>query len=220
MTLNMPAKHSLRSASLLLTIFISLFYNPIATKAIGEAGTLPAFADFSKSVQNGDAKALRGVYVEDVFALPIVQQPSGGPAFVSNNDGEITQFGMASQYGNVGLLAHNHLSGKSFSELLVGQQVRLVYGDGKIETFVITEILRYQALQPTSPYSSFRNLDKTEETLTAEQMFKRVYLGDRHVTFQTCIAAYGNQSWGRMFVIAVPKSEYLSLDWQHMQISQ
>jgi hypothetical protein len=62
--------------------------------------------------------------------------------------------------------------------------------------------------------------DKTEETLTAEQMFKRVYLGDRHVTFQTCIKAYGNQSWGRMFVIAVPKSQYLSLDWQHMQTPQ
>ena len=220
MTLNMPIKATVRSTSLLLTIVISLFYNTLSTKAAGTPGTLPAFADFSKSVQNGDGKALGGVYVDDVLALPVVQQPSGNPAFVSNNDGEITQFGMASQYGNIGLLAHNHLSGKSFSELLVGQQVRLVYGDGKIETFVITEILRYQALQPTSPYSSFRNLDNTEETLTAEQMFKQVYLGDRHVTFQTCIEAYGNQSWGRMFIIAVPKSQYLSLDWQHMQISQ
>jgi hypothetical protein len=220
MTLNMPVKHTVRSASLLLTILVSLFYNPIATKAIGESGILPAFADFAKSVQNGDVKALRGVYVDDVLALPIVQQPSGSSAFVSNNDGEITQFGMASQYGNIGLLAHNHLSGKSFAELAVGKQVRLVYGDGRIESFMITEVLRYQALQPTSPYSSFRSLDKTEETLTAEQMFKRVYLGDRHITFQTCIEAYGNLSWGRLFVIAVPKSEYLSLDWQHMQTPQ
>jgi hypothetical protein len=141
MTLSIPAKQSLQRTSLLLAIIISLFYNPISAKAIGESGSLPAFADFSKSVQNGDAKALRGVYVEDVLALPIIQQPSGNPAFVSNNDGEITQFGMASQYGNLGLLAHNHLSGESFSDLLIGQQVRLVYGDGKIETFVITEIL-------------------------------------------------------------------------------
>lgn len=219
MTLNMP-KYTVRSASLLLTIIISLFYNPLSTKAIGDAAALPAFADFSKSVQNGDAKALRGVYVDDVLALPIVQQPSGSPAFVSNNDNEITQFGMASQYGNVGLLAHNHLSGKSFIELAIGKQVRLVYGDGRIESFVIIEVLRYQALQPTSPYSSFRNLDKTEETLTAEQMFKRVYLGDRHVTFQTCIEAYGNLSWGRLFVIAIPKSQYISLDWQHMHTAQ
>lgn len=220
MTLSIQARQTVRSTSLLLAIFVSLFYNPLSTQAMGSAVSLPVFADFSKSVQNGEAKALRGVYVESVLALPIIQQPSGSAAFVSGNDGEITQFGMASQYGNIGLLAHNHLSGKSFAELAIGQQVRLVYGDGKIETFVITEVLRYQALQPTSPYSSFRNLDKTDETLTAEQMFKRAYLGDRHVTFQTCIDAYGNASWGRIFIIAVPKSQYRSLDWMNMQSLQ
>lgn len=220
MTLSIQARQTVRSTSLLLAIFVSLFYNPLSTQAMGSAVSLPVFADFSKSVQNGEAKALRGVYVENVLALPIIQQPSGSAAFVSGNDGEITQFGMASQYGNIGLLAHNHLSGKSFAELAIGQQVRLVYGDGKIETFVITEVLRYQALQPTSPYSSFRNLDKTDETLTAEQMFKRAYLGDRHVTFQTCIDAYGNASWGRIFIIAVPKSQYRSLDWMNMQSLQ
>jgi hypothetical protein len=220
MTLSIQARQTVRSTSLLLAIFVSLFYNPLSTQAMGSAVSLPVFADFSKSVQNGEAKVLRGVYVENVLALPIIQQPSGSAAFVSGNDGEITQFGMASQYGNIGLLAHNHLSGKSFAELAIGQQVRLVYGDGKIETFVITEVLRYQALQPTSPYSSFRNLDKTDETLTAEQMFKRAYLGDRHVTFQTCIDAYGNASWGRMFIIAVPKSQYRSLDWMNMQSLQ
>ncbi len=154
---------------------------------------------------------LRGVYVDEVFALPIIQQPAGSPAFVSTNDGEVTQFGMPSQYGNIGLLAHNNLSGKLFSALAIGQQVRLVYGDGKIETFVIAEVLRYQALQPASPYSSFRNMDNTEETLSAHEMFTKAYLGDHHVTFQTCIEAYGNSSWGRMFVIAVPQSEYISI---------
>lgn len=173
--------------------------------------TLPAFGDFSRSVQNGDAGTLRGVYVADVFALPIVQQPAHSAGFVSSNDGEVTQFGMASQYGNIGLLAHNHLSGKSFSQLAVGQEVRLVYGNGKIENFVITEVLRYQALQPTSPYSSFRNLGK-DETLSAEQMFKRVYFGDHHVTFQTCINASGNSSWGRLFIIAVPKTQHVGAD--------
>jgi hypothetical protein len=38
-------------------------------------------------------------------------------------------------------------------------------------------------------------------------MFKRVYFGDRHLTFQTCIAKDGEASWGRLFVIAVPKPE-------------
>ena len=219
MTLNLQTTRTVRSTSLLIVIFISLFYNPLSTQAMDNAVTLPAFVDFSRSVQNGDAGTLGGVYVADVFALPIVQQPTSSPAFVSSSDGVVTQFGMASQYGNIGLLAHNHLSGKSFSQLAVGQEVRLVYGDGKVEVFVITEVLRYQALQPTSPYSAFRNQDK-DETLSAEQMFKRVYLGDHHITFQTCINANGNSSWGRLFIIAVPKVQYDGFDRLNTHIQQ
>jgi hypothetical protein len=204
MTLNTQTTRTARSTSLLVVFLISLFYNPLSTKALGNVVTLPNLTDFSKSVQNGKADVLRGVYVNDVLALPVAQQPYGNAGYVSNIDGEITQFGMASQYGNIGLLAHNHLSGRSFSQLAVGQEVRLVYGDGTTQSFIITEVMQFQALQPTSPYSSFRNLSK-DETLTAEQMFKRVYLGDRHVTFQTCIEANGNTSWGRLFIIAVPK---------------
>ena len=208
MTLNTRITQAARSTSLLLALFLSFFYNPISTRALEPASTLPTFGEFSKSVQNGDAKALRGVYISDVLALPIVQQPAGNAGYVSSTDGVITQFRMAAQYGNIGLLAHNHLSGRLFSQLAVGQEVRLVYGDGTIETFVINEIQRYQALQPTSPYSSFRNLNK-DETLTAEQMFKRVYFGDRHVTFQTCINSDGNASWGRLFILATPKPQVL-----------
>ena len=215
-----PHKTTTRSASLLLAIFASLFYRPIYTQALGNIAVLPSLADFSKSVQNGNAQELRGVYVDGIFALPVVQQPSGTPAFVSSLEGELTQFGMPASYGNIGLLAHNHLSGRLFSDLAGGQQVRLIYGDGKIETFVITEILRYQALQPASPYSSFRSLDQNDETLTADQLFKRVYLGDRHVTFQTCIQAYGNSSWGRLFIIAMPKSDYTSLTWPRLENNQ
>ena len=212
MTLNTKTTQTARSTSFLLAIFISLFYRPINTQALGNAVSLPTFAEFSKSVQNGDTKALRGVYVTDMFAFPVVQQPTSNPAFVSANDGELTQFSMVSQYGNVGLLAHNHLSGRVFADLKVGQEVRLVYGDGRIEIFVISEVLHYQALQPNSAYSSFRNVDKEESTLTAEQMFKRAYFGDRHVTFQTCINAYGNASWGRLFVIATPKPQIAGMD--------
>lgn len=206
MTLTTQTKQTTHSTVLLFALFLSLFNSPIHAQALIGASTLPTFADFSKSVQNGDAKTLRGVYVTDLFALPVIQQPGSTPGYVSTTDGELTQFGMANQYGNVGLLAHNHLSGKLFSQLAVGQEVRLVYGDGSIEIFVISEVLHYQALQPSSPYSSFRNMDKKgDATLTAEQMFKRAYFGDRHVTFQTCIDAYGNPSWGRLFVIATPK---------------
>ena len=208
MTLKNRIKRTTLNASLLAAIFISLFINAIPALAASDPN-LPTFTDFSKTVQNGKATDLRGVYVSDVLALPVVQQPSNNAGYVSSTDGEATQFRMASQYGNIGLLAHNHLSGKLFAQLAAGQEVRLVYGDGKVETFVVLEVLKYQALQPNSPYSEFRNMnDSKSKTLSAEQMFKRVYFGDKHVTFQTCIEKDGSLSWGRLFVIAIPKAEY------------
>jgi len=185
----------------LATFFITpgFAHSPRYSKSV-----ISNFQEFYSPIQNGEAAVIRGVYVSDILALPVVQQPENDPYYVSSQDGEVTQFAIASRYGNVGLLAHNNLSGKSFSKLLVGQEVQLVYGDGRIEQFVITEVLHFQALQPESQQSLFLNLDASE-TLSANQMFDRVYNGSRHLTFQTCIKANGNASWGRLFVIATPE---------------
>ena len=190
---------------LLVFVIFTVFFSPIiATPMVKEGNSLPDFRDFAQPLKNSDVNTLSGVYVPNVLALPVIQQPSGNTGYVSNKDDQATQFAMASQFGSVGLLAHNYLSGRFFAELTVGQEVRLVYGNGRVEFFVITEILRYQALEPNSQLSSFRSLEHSE-VLSAEQMFKRVYAGERHVTFQTCIAANGNVSWGRLFVVAKPK---------------
>ncbi|HRJ74870.1 MAG TPA: hypothetical protein PLX90_02685, partial [Anaerolineales bacterium] len=56
------------------------------------------------------------------------------------------------------------------------------------------------------PYSNFIDLN-TQEFLTAEGLFNKVYRGDFHVTLQTCIEKDGDLSWGRLFIIAKPISE-------------
>ncbi len=196
-----------RNTILLFTIFVSLILSPIPALALGHGNALPNFAELTRSVQPNQAGLLRWVDVPGVLALPVVQQPVGSIAYVSTTDGEITQFEMASEVGNVGLLAHNNLSGRYFTRLNYGQEVRLVYGDGTVEYFVVTQIVKFQALQPTNPYSSFRDLTSTE-LLSARQLFDRVYRGDRHVTFQTCIDANGDASWGRLFVIATPRPHH------------
>jgi hypothetical protein len=191
--------------NLLVFALATFFITPGFAPTVGYSkSAIPDFPAFYNPIQNGEADALRGVYVSNVLALPIVQQPDNDPYYVSSHDGEATQFSIASQYGNIGLLAHNNLSGKSFSKLSVGQEVELVYGDGRVEDFIVTKVLRFQALQPQSQQSSFLDLDNSE-TLSANQMFNRVYTGSRHLTFQTCIKANGNASWGRLFVVATPK---------------
>ncbi|HET6822500.1 MAG TPA: hypothetical protein VFH34_07610 [Anaerolineales bacterium] len=212
MTLNAQPQRTTLNATPLLVLLSYLFLNPAPGHALGNGGAaLPDFAKFTETVQNDEAKVLRGVYVPDVLALPIAQQPAGNAGYVSNKEGEITQFGMASQFGNVGLLAHNHLSGSDFSNLAVGQEVRLVYGNGTVEYFEITQVLKFEALEPNNPYSSFRDLSN-DEFLTATQLFKKVYGGERHVTFQTCIANAESLSWGRLFVLATPKAKMESVN--------
>lgn len=213
MTLNQRKTHILFNIGILFLLVGSVLVQPVSAYALGgEEGTqsLPNFSNFSTSVQNGRADHVRGVYVPNVFALPVTQQPSGSPGFVSSEADLVTQFRMVNSYGNVGLLAHNYRAGQEFFNLEVGDDVRLVHGDGTVEYFVVSEILSYQALQPNSPYSSFRNL-QDDQVLSVEQMFKRVFMGDRHITFQTCIANGGELSWGRLFVIAIPKAEYEKL---------
>jgi hypothetical protein len=192
--------------SVLLVVLATLLFNPLPVFAEekGPSSSIPDLASFVRTVIDGQAGRLRGVYVPGVLAMPVVQQPSGNPVFVSTIDNEITEFSMAAEMGNVGLLAHNYLAGTSFSMLAPGQEVRLIHGDGHIEDFIINRILSYQALDPYSPYSEFRDLE-TGVTITAEELFGLVYRGKRHVTFQTCIEASGNSSWGRLFVIAEPK---------------
>lgn len=183
-----------------LMAFVMLAVNIMPALAKEPVPTLDVFI---KSVNNGDAKMLRGVYVQDVLAYPIVQQPASSAGFVSTDSTVVTQFNMAAQMGNVGLLAHNYLAGKTFKSLAVGHVVVLVYGDGHTEKFAVTHIYQYQALDPYSQTSKFKDLS-TNTTITADALFGLVYRGNRHVTFQTCIEQGGSLSWGRLFVIAEP----------------
>ena len=193
-------------ATEIIAIVLFLLLSPAQAYAEEkEELSFPNFQIFLEDIMDGKEGVLRGVYVPDILAYPVMQQPVGHPGFVSQEAGVVTQFGMAAEVGNVGLLAHNHLAGQSFTNLAAGDEVRLVYGDGEIEYFIVTELLEYQALQPYSPYSEFRDLD-TSHTLTAEELFGKVYRGERHVTFQVCIAANGIDAWGRLFVVAQPKS--------------
>jgi hypothetical protein len=191
--------------NLLFLALVAVFVSPRPTQAISNlASALPGFTGAYQSAPNRIGNQLRGVHVEDVLDLPIVQQPADQPYYVSDRRGEVTEFSLVEKYGSIGLLAHNTLSGKTFSQLAVGQTIHLIYQNGREDDFVVTQVLHFQALQPDSITSSFRNLHE-DETLTATEMFNRAYVGGNRLVFQTCIAAEGNASWGRLFVIAMPR---------------
>ena len=190
----------------LLSVFFSTLVPITQVSAKEPLNTIPNLYSFIETVKDGNAESLRGIYVQGVMAFAIIQQPYGNPGFVSSVDSTLTQFSIASEVGNLGLLAHNYLAGANFSQLQKGDSIILVYGDGHTQRFMVEDIQSYQATDPLSPYSHFKNLNE-EEFLSAEQLFNKVYRGEFHLTLQTCIEYEGNLSWGRLFIIATPISE-------------
>jgi hypothetical protein len=172
-----------------------LRFSDVATK-------VAALQSFVESVSTG-SRAVTGIYINENFSLNVGQQPSGSPGYITDNSDEVTQFGLAADYGSKGFLAHNYLSGISFFDLAVGMKLTLVYGDGSTESYKIEEIRSFEALQPNSPTSTFVDLDEGGK-LSATDLFYSIYNSNNPVVLQTCIANHGVSTWGRVFIIAVP----------------
>ena len=182
-----------------------------AIQATGAAANIPAnlfpsLDEFAAQVSDGLPGKVRGVYVPDVLALPVLQQPEDQPYYVFPTPDTLTQFGSPAHYGVTGLLAHNFLAGRRYFDLAEGQEVFVVTGEGQIRHYRISEIVQYQALDPFSSKSPLVDLSTGEEH-TYSQVFLRVYTGGDKVTFQTCIEKNGNAAWGRYFVIATPVTD-------------
>lgn len=161
-----------------------------------------SLTSFIGNVYNSNANAVRGIYIKDVLQLPVVQQPSSNPGFVSSEFNTVTQFFTASYYGSIGLLAHNTLAGSYFFLVDFDDPIYVVYGDGHLETYKIIDIRYYQALSPNSPYSSFVNLAYPDQTIGYEQLFYDTYGISGRLVMQTCVEKDGMDSWGRLFIIA------------------
>jgi hypothetical protein len=202
--------------ALLLTFLSPIIHPAFASdipsgEDVSSPAPLPALRDFVITVKSGEPRALVGVYVPGLFALPIVQQPGDAPGYVSTQPGVATQFRMAKEYGTDALLAHNYLSGNLFFELEAGQRVVLVYGDGRVRFYEIKERNSYQALSPTSPYSNFIDLDNPGTVLSAADVFLKNFGIGSQLVFQTCIESAGLESWGRLFVKAEPIRRRIAL---------
>lgn len=169
------------------------------------AGVFPTLESFAAGLNTGDSRAVAGVYVPELLAFRVVQQPADDIHFIDAAADAATQYRLAANAGVVGLLAHNYSGGSAFHLLEPGDTAWLVFGDGSVRPYQVETIRSYQALAPDDPYGSLVDL-VTGEVLDSTTVFERNYNGDRLV-FQTCIEQDGDWSWGRLFVIAAPVEE-------------
>jgi len=146
--------------------------------------------------------SLVGIYVKDKFDYSITPQPSDNPAFVSSKPDAVTEFVLASRFGSIGLLAHNTLAGDHLDELDIGSKVILIYSDGISIEYTVNEVRSYQALDPSSPYSSFQSTSQPNQIISSDQLFMETYGVPDRLILQTCISNDDDDAWGRLFVIA------------------
>ncbi len=199
---------TLKLPSIIITITILLLAifpaSPVYAESLENQSYLPPLANFSATVDNSNPNQVTGIYVQDLLAFPVLQQPAGQSGFVSTEADTVTQFAAASKYGTIGLLAHNYLAGAHFSQLSQGELISLVYGDGRVQNYRIAAVKQYQALSPNNPYSQFVALDQPGVTLSSSDLFQQTYGLGNVLILQTCISKGSEPSWGRLFIIAEP----------------
>lgn len=148
----MKLQTKLTIISVLLILTIS--YLPTPVGALSKS-TIPAKLSNPTSMidsdKNKQPSTLRELYIENLISMQIVQQPAGDGNFVTALPNYVTEYQTASNYGAIGLLAHNYLAGRYFFQISSGQEIELVYSDNRTDSFVVTQIQQYQALSPNSP---------------------------------------------------------------------
>jgi hypothetical protein len=154
--------------------------------------------DLIDQVRDGNPEMIRGVFIDGVLSLPVVQQPANDNGFVSSIYGQITEFQSARRNGITGLLAHNYLSGDLFYQVEVDQDIWLIYGDGSFLRYRVVDIQSFQKLTPSSMQSEFIDMANGSRLSTA-QVFNRFYSGEHRLTLQTCLARGTLSNWGLTF---------------------
>jgi hypothetical protein len=197
-----PLPATAEAMTLALTPTLSIPAQPISQTA-SDTANLPSISEFTQQVSDGQADQVRGIYVSRVMALHIVPQPQGDPSFISAEEGTATLFQTASFFGVTGLLAHNFLSGRDFFHLTSGQEINVIYGDGHLRNYRVSQIDDFQRLSINDLRSNFMELSSGLQK-TADQVFADFYQGSPHLTLQTCIERDGEWSWGVRFIKADP----------------
>jgi hypothetical protein len=149
-------------------------------------------------VVDGQIGVLRGVYVEDVLALKVIQQPADDPLFVSG-DRDRHPVPNAAKTVSPGS-GPNYLSGELFFQL---------ESANKFSWSMEMEWLRYTVTDISATRSTADNQEAGTSTCAPEKSndcagFQPGLYGKDHVTFQTCIKKGNEWSWGLIFVIATP----------------
>lgn len=189
--------------------FILVSSEPLPKLDIVPTPTLISLSKFIIEQRNGEPDELRGIYVDNLLADPVIMQPKGQPGWVSSKDGVVTLFSLAQDFGSLGLIAHYEKAGGSFNKISTKDHIHIVFGSGKVDTYRVDEIRCYQAENYKDPFTRFIPLLQPDVLLNQQELFSQIYGVKDRLILQTCLPWGDNYKWGRLFIIASPVDEFI-----------
>jgi hypothetical protein len=187
---------------LILSIAISLSISALGTTSIptslpvtGSTAPNNPFAS-QAALPLAKAKKASSVAVENKFIFSVSQSGNNAPS-----DYSLGQYAFAAGKNSLGFIAHNYLAGSSFSSLTAGDVVTVKYSDGTSASFLVYNVARYKATNSNDFSKPF--IASNGKEMSARQVFGQAYKSGQ-VTFQTCIASGGSNTWGILIVQAKP----------------
>ena len=137
--------------------------------------------------------------VSGSYGYSVVQNGNTAPSSWA-----LGQFETVKKMGYLSLIGHNYLAGSVFNTLSIGQELEVTFADGKTITYIIDNVLRYQATDPYDLSKPFVTNNGEGKQISTNSMFNQTYKRGK-LTLQTCISQNGYASWGLLFIQASPK---------------
>lgn len=141
--------------------------------------------------------------------FPVVQQPDNDDTYVAFGN-NFTQYRSPTTNDRklIYVLNHNMMDIYAAENLMQpGSEITITVNNDK-KHFILSDKETFQALQPTSPISNFRDTDPRSEQriITSTDLYNRMVgwqqaTGADTLIIQTCKEHQGEMSWGRDFYI-------------------
>ena len=153
---------------------------------------IPNLEDFRRSVTNGRADQLTGLWVEGVLAFKVL--PGTSNTAPSTKD-TVSIYNWAEDHGVTGFLIHDYLGGTRLYHLNPGVRIAAIYGNGGVDRYVSRGGTWYESKTYTSrgfkgPFRIWSCVDCSFD-VTVQDIRWRHYTGAHRLAFQTCVTAEG-----------------------------
>jgi len=162
--------------------------NEVSQEKEQESGGIPSLEEFRRSVMNGNANQLTGIWVEDILAFKV---SPGTHSYAPSTRNTASVYSWADDHGVTALLIHNYLGGTLLYQLNAGMYIAVVYGNGGVDWYLSRGGTWYEArnYSPSGFKGPFRiwSCGDCDFDISVQDIRWRHYAGTPHLAFQTCV---------------------------------